>query len=269
MALDHWFAAGRPDEALRIAAAATTVLLDTGQMKSMERLVSLIPASVVGDDASRQLDYTLIHLVIDAVVMRWWTDEAETTIAALAVPDDELVTRHHAIRAVCDLLFGEWEDAAAHAAAGIDPRGVGEGDSEVVRRAGLQLVRAKGWMEESDQAEQVFRACIGHQGSVPAVQEFIAPCSWALAAAICGRIREADRWCSKATATGHQFGESLTAYQDLLLARAVIDRERFENESARRSIEKLRGDASDADAQPARDRRGRIGDGFHQRAPTS
>ena len=240
MALDHWFAAGRSDEALRIAAAATAVLVDTGQMKSIERMVSLIPASVVGNDASRQLDYALIHLVIDAVVMRWWTDQAEATIAALAVPDDELVTRHQAIRAVCDLLFGEWEDAAVHAAAGIDPRGVGEGDSEVVRRAGLQLVRAKGWMEESDQAEQVFRACIGHQGSVPAVRKFIAPCNWALAAAICGRIREADRWCSQAMATGHHFGESLTAYQDLLLARAVIDRERFENDSARRSIEKLR-----------------------------
>ena len=66
---------------------------------------------------------------------------------------------------------GEWEDAAAHAAAGIDPRGVGEGDSEVVRRAGLQLVRAKGWMDESDHAEQVFRAYISHQGSVPAVRE--------------------------------------------------------------------------------------------------
>ena len=100
MALDHWFAAGRPDEALRIAAAATTVLMDTGQMKSIERIASLIPASVVGNDASRQLDYALIHLVIDAEVMRWWVDKAETTIAALAVPDDELMRRHQAVRAV-------------------------------------------------------------------------------------------------------------------------------------------------------------------------
>ena len=240
MALDHWFAADRPDEALRIALAATVWLVDRGQLKSIERIASLIPASVVGDDASRQLDYALIHLVFDAPVMRWWVDKAETTITALVVPDDDLMRRHQAVRAACDLQAGEWEDAAVHAAAGIDPRGVGEGDSEDIRRAGLQLIRAKGWLDEPDHAEQVFRKYIHHQSSAPAVRNFVAPSCWALAAAICGRIREADRWCSKAAATDHQFGNSLTAYQDLLLARAVIDRERFENDSARRSIEELR-----------------------------
>ena len=61
MALDHWFAADRPDEALRIAVAAAAVV-DTGQMKGIERIASLIPPSVVGNDASRQLDYALLHL---------------------------------------------------------------------------------------------------------------------------------------------------------------------------------------------------------------
>ncbi|HEY5874890.1 MAG TPA: LuxR C-terminal-related transcriptional regulator [Ilumatobacteraceae bacterium] len=240
VALDHWFAADRPDEALRIAASGFVQLLDTGQMKGIERIVSLIPASLVGNDAHRQLDYALLHLVIDAETMRWWADQAATTIASLAAPDDELVRRHQAVRANCDLLAGEWENAAVHAAAAIDPRGVGEGDSEVVRRTGLQLLRAKGWMDEPDPAEQIFRTYLHHQSSVPAVRRFVAPCAWALAAATCGRILEADRWSSKAAATDHQFGNSLTAYQDLLLARAVISRERFDNAAARCSIEKLR-----------------------------
>ena len=53
--------------------------------------------------------------------MRWWVDQAEATIAALAVPDDELVRRHQAVRAVCDLLFGEWEDAECTPQPRIDP----------------------------------------------------------------------------------------------------------------------------------------------------
>ncbi len=147
--------------------------------------------------------------------------------------------RHQAVRANCDLHAGEWEDAACMPPPA-STRGCGRRRLRRHPTRRSPTVRAKGWLDEPDHAEQVFRTYIHHQSSAPAVRDFVAPCSWALAAAICGRIREADRWCSKAAATDHQFGNSLTAYQDLLLARAVIDRERFENDSARRSIEELR-----------------------------
>jgi hypothetical protein len=57
-------AAGRPDETLRIAIAVAFRLFDTGQMKSIERITSLIPVSAVGNDPHRQLDYALLNHVI-------------------------------------------------------------------------------------------------------------------------------------------------------------------------------------------------------------
>ena len=156
MAVDHWLAAGRSDEALRIAIPAAFQLFDAGQMRSIERIAALIPASVVGADAHRQLDYALLHHVVDGDVSRWWVNEAEATIAAITDPDEQLTRRAMSVRAVCALLFGEWDDAERSAAAAIDPRGIGEGDTEVARRSGLQLMRAKAWMELPEDAEQVF-----------------------------------------------------------------------------------------------------------------
>ena len=142
LAVDHWLAAGRPDEALRIAVPAAFQLFDAGQLQSIQRIVSHIPPAVVGTDVHRQLDYALLNHVVDADVSRWWVNEAEATIAALPHPDEQLTRRAASGRTVCALLFGEWEDAVASAAAAIDPRGIGEGDTEQARRAGLQLLRA-------------------------------------------------------------------------------------------------------------------------------
>jgi hypothetical protein len=240
VALDHWSAAGRPDETLRIAVAVAFRLFDTGQMKSIERITSLIPVSAVGNDPHRQLDYALLNHVIDAQVSRWWVNEAGTTIAALAVPDDQLARRHQNVRAVCDLLVGDWEDAARCAAAALDPRGIGEGDSEMARRCGLQLLRAKAWGELPDDAEQVFNVLAQHQRSSPFVREFYAPCIWALAAAIGGRLRAADFWSTTAMAAAQALAVPSTPYLELLFARVVIHRELGDNDAARNVIDELR-----------------------------
>ena len=134
VALDHWFAAGRPDEALRIAVPAATSV--TRHRSGEERRTRRQPHSRIG---CRQRCAPAARLCrtsfpIDAEVMRWWVDQAEATIAALAVPDDALARRHQGVRAVSDLLFGEWDDAVEHATAAIDPRGVTEGDAEVTGR---------------------------------------------------------------------------------------------------------------------------------------
>ena len=101
MAVDHWLAAGRSDEALRIAIPAAFQLFDAGQMRSIERIAALIPASVVGADAHRQLDYALLHHVVDGDVSRWWVNEAQATIAAITDPDEQLTRRAMSVRAVC------------------------------------------------------------------------------------------------------------------------------------------------------------------------
>ena len=239
-ALDHWCAADRPEEALRIALSAGYRLIDSGQVTSVERITRLIPASVVGKDPHHQLDYAMLHNHIDAEVCLLWVNEAQKSIAALATPDDQLTRRYHSVRAMCSLLFGEWDDASTNASASIDPLGVGEGDAAMAQRAGLHLMRAHGWMEEPNDAEKVFRTYVGSPWTDPVVRNVLAPCAWALAAAIGGRIQEAERWCSRVTATAHDVAVPHAAYQELLLARAIVGNELADTDSARQAIEELR-----------------------------
>ena len=240
LAVDHWLAAGRPDEALRIAVPAAFQLFDAGQLQSIQRIASHIPQSVVGSDAHRQLDYALLNHVVDADVSRWWVNEAEATIAALPHPDEQLTRRAASGRTVCALLFGEWDEAATAAAAAIDPRGVGEGETEQARRAGLQLLRAKAWMELPADAEHVFRKFANHQRISPAVRGFYAPCIWALAAAVGGRIHEAEEWAERATKAADVLAVPPAPYLELLFARTAIHRERGDNDAARATIDELR-----------------------------
>jgi LuxR family maltose regulon positive regulatory protein len=239
-ALDHWFAADRPEEALRIALAAGYQLIDSGQVASVERIIRLIPPSVVGKDPHHQLDYAMLHNHIDAEVCLRWVNEAQKSIGALTSADDQLTRRYHSVRAMCCLLFGEWDDALTNASASIDPLGVGEGDAAMAQRAGLHLMRAHGWMEETNDAEKVFRTYVGSPWTSPVVRNVLAPCSWALAAAFGGRIHEAESWCSRVTATAHDVALPQAAFQELLLARAVISNELADTDSARRAIEELR-----------------------------
>jgi LuxR family maltose regulon positive regulatory protein len=239
-ALDHWLAADRPDEALRIALAAGYHLIDTGQVKSLERIMALIPASVVGKDPDRQIDYAMLHNHIDAQVCVSWLNEAERTIAALAVPDDELTRRYHAVRAMAHLLFGEWDDAESNAGAAIDQRGVGEGAGAATQRAGLHLMRAKGWLEAPGDAEQLFHTYVGSPWTPVAVRNVVAPCAWALAAAVGGRINEAERWCSRIAARGDEIAVPQAAHQELLLARVMVATELGDRGRAWSAIDELR-----------------------------
>ena len=136
--------------------------------------------------------------------------------------------------------MGDWEDADRCATAAVDRRGIGEGDSEMVRRCGLQLLRAKAWGELPDDAERIFDVYAHHQRSSPFVREFYAPCIWALAAAIGGRVRVAEMWSTTAMATAQTLPVPSTPYLELLFARAVIHRELGDNDAARKVIDELR-----------------------------
>ena len=242
-ALDHWCAASRPEEALRIALAAGYRLIDSGQVTSVERIIRLIPATVVGEDPHHQLDYAMLHNHIDAEVCLLWVNEAQKSIAALASPDDQLTRRYHSVRAMCCLLFGEWDEALTNASASIDPLGVGEGDAALTRRAGLHLLRAHGWTEHTNDAEKVFRTYVGSPWTDPVVRNVLAPCAWALAAALGGRIKDAERWCSRVTATAHDVALPQAAFQELMLARAMISNELADTDSALGAIAELRATA--------------------------
>jgi LuxR family maltose regulon positive regulatory protein len=242
-AIEHWSSAGRADEALRIGLVAGYRLVDSGQVNGVERIADLIPASIVGNDPVRQLDYAMLHFPHDADAFASWVDEARATIAELADVDDvddDLMRHYQTVRAICDLVFGEWDDAATHASASIGPLGLGEGQTAMMQRAGLQLMRAKAWLEEPAEVERIFTAIVRRPRASPIVRDFIAPCTWALASAIGGRIRESTIWCTRATKTADAGPVPQAPYQELLLARALIARELGDNAAARDHLDELR-----------------------------
>ena len=204
MAVDHWLAAGVPTRRCASRSPPRSSCSTPGRCSSIERIAGLIPASVVGADPHRQLDYAMLHHVVDGEVSRWWVNEAEATIAATRSPGRAADTAgDERARGVRPAVRRVGRRRAIRASAAIDPRGIGEGDTEVARRSGLQLMRAKAWMELPEDAEQVFRVFARHHRISPVVRDFYAPCIWALAAAIGGRIREAELWCARATATAN------------------------------------------------------------------
>ena len=110
-ALEHWLAAGRPDEALRLAVQVGFTLVDRGQAATLERIARRIPATVPGDDPARQLDYGLIHIVFEPETFLTSVGEAGQTIEQQANPDGDLRIRYLMVQAIADIIVGAWNDA--------------------------------------------------------------------------------------------------------------------------------------------------------------
>lgn len=245
-ALEHWLSAGRPAEALRLALDVGFGLVDRGNADAVEAIVRRIPLSAVGDDPARQLDYGLLHLTFDPETFLTWTTHAGESIARLDEPDVNLVTQHHAVRAVAAIAVGAWDAALVHATAAADTTGGQERSTaqrrsiDHAQRAQLQVIRAAGWLEHLSDAETAFHRCRRDPRVPDALRATLAPSAWALAAALAGRIDVADHWRQRADeaadASGfhHEF-----AHAERLLARAMVERERGDSGAAIRTLDEL------------------------------
>ncbi|HEY7071770.1 MAG TPA: LuxR C-terminal-related transcriptional regulator [Acidimicrobiales bacterium] len=84
-ALDHWLAASRPRDALRLLAASHAVLYDEGREADVLRAIGAIPAEVACSDLQAMLEYAWCHLLVDRHRFRelvdkltWWADQPGT-----------------------------------------------------------------------------------------------------------------------------------------------------------------------------------------------
>ncbi len=87
-ALDHWQAAGRPRDALRLLAASHAELYDEGREADVVRIIGAIPPEVAGSDLQAMLEYAWCHLLVDRHRFRelvdkltWWADQPGTAPA--------------------------------------------------------------------------------------------------------------------------------------------------------------------------------------------
>jgi LuxR family maltose regulon positive regulatory protein len=102
LALDHWLAADRPGEALRLLAAKHGSLYDSGRASVILRTVGAIPAAVANTDVPALLEYAWCHLLVDrrrflelVDQATWWAQRSEldaTTRAHLTMLESMAAT---------------------------------------------------------------------------------------------------------------------------------------------------------------------------------
>jgi LuxR family maltose regulon positive regulatory protein len=87
-ALEHWLAAGRPRDALRLLAATHAELYDDGREADVVRTIGAIPPEVACSDLQAMLEYAWCHLLVDRHRFRelvdrltWWADRPGTDAA--------------------------------------------------------------------------------------------------------------------------------------------------------------------------------------------
>ena len=247
-ALEHWLAAGRPEEALRLVIDVGFALSDRGQASTVERIARRIPPTALGDDPARQLDYGMLCYLFEPESFLAWVGQATQTLAALDDPDHDLVTQCLTARSLADHCLGDWDEAFDHAVDAVRRGAAGPGRPvSYGERARLQVIRAAGWLDRPEEADAAFHAYVDDPRMPDAPRLMVAPAAWALAAVLAGRIDDADRCAHQAAAAGAARGyRNLQSVQEMALTRAMVAHERGDAETAVTLIDAIR----DAPVQP-------------------
>jgi LuxR family maltose regulon positive regulatory protein len=106
-ALDHWLAAGRTRDALRLLAATHTELYDSGREATVRRTIAAIPLEDVTADLDSMIEYTWSHLLLSrsrfvelTAELMWWADRSEPCAATRA--------RLIMLRSMAAAICGDW-----------------------------------------------------------------------------------------------------------------------------------------------------------------
>ena len=126
------------------------------------------------------------------------------------------------VQSMAEISIGAWDDAFDHAAAAVERGHVRNGSAGYTQRARLQVLRAAGWLERLDAAEAAFRFYFDDPRMPEALRMMVVPSAWALAAALGGRINDADYWSHIASEAGEQGHHSMLSTEDVLLAQAIV-----------------------------------------------
>ena len=191
-ALEHWLAAGRPEEALRLGIDVGFALSDRGQAGTVERIARRIPPTALGDDPARQLDYGMLCYLFEPESFLAWVGQATQTLAALDDPDHDLVTQCLTARSLADHCLGDWDEAFDHAVDAVRREPPARADRSSCTRARQAPGHpGRGWLDRPEEADAAFRAYVDDPRMPDAPRLMVAPAAWALAAVLAGRIDDA------------------------------------------------------------------------------
>jgi LuxR family maltose regulon positive regulatory protein len=160
-ALDHWLAAGRTRDALRLLGATHTELYDSGREATVRRTIAAIPLEDATGDLEAMIDYTWCHLLVSRSrfveltdEMVWWADRLEPGAATRA--------RLVMLRSIASTISGDWREGGR-----LGRRGMAElGESwwqDPLGRFGWNMVArdvalSERWDEDGDDVRAAERA---------------------------------------------------------------------------------------------------------------
>lgn len=232
-ALEHWLAAGRPREALRLLADLAVDLFDGARANEVRRVLDQLQPGLPDPDVDALIELAWCRLLVDRVSF-----DAAMAAAESAVRDrDDVPGRLMILRAAAAVVSGDWrgcEELARAALAAttdhpwLDPLG----------RFGWPLV-ARGialderWLDSGLEVGEVSRGVSNDSRRTAALDG-----TRALGLALAGHPLEAMR-TTAAVRPVADAGDLVTLRAELALADAVALRELGERELARQELERL------------------------------
>ena len=117
-ALDHWLAAGRTRDALRLLAATHAELYDSGREATVVRTIAAIPAEDATADLDAMIEYAWCHLLVSRSrfaelvdEMTWWADRS--------APGEVTRARLTMLQSMAATIGGDWDEGGRLARRGM------------------------------------------------------------------------------------------------------------------------------------------------------
>lgn len=113
-ALQHWVSAGRPEEALRLLAAETANLYDSGREATITQTIAAITPDIAATDLDSMIDFAWCHLLVDrrrfteiVEQLDWWTTRS--------FPPPQQRIRVVMLQSMAATMNGRWVDGGVMA----------------------------------------------------------------------------------------------------------------------------------------------------------
>jgi len=112
LALEHWLLAGRPRDSLRLLAARSAQLYDSGREATIARTIANIPPGVAAADVEAMVEFAWCHVLLDrrrfvemVGELTWWASAANGL-------DETVRGRLSVLRSIAATMNGDWAAGA-------------------------------------------------------------------------------------------------------------------------------------------------------------
>ena len=165
-ALDHWLAAGRARDALRLLGATHTELYDSGREATVRRTIAAIPLQDATADLDAMIDYTWSHVLVSRSrfvelidEMMWWADRSEPRAGTRA--------RLTMLRSMASTICGDWDEGGRLALRGMAELGPSWWQDPLGRFGWNMVTRQVALSERWDEDAQEVREAEHALGRLP------------------------------------------------------------------------------------------------------